>query len=626
MQVADKRGVSQKFICTGQQDASGELTNLTCTPVATTENRTLVQSSNRSESTRYIRGGERQGGDGSRRHPWNSFSDAEGGDWTKLIILPSQIIIYGGITLYDGQTLEGEKRSRALLANPDDDSHNGDVIVVHGNVTIRNLTIVTAFRSAIEALHAKDLTIERIIIQESNLSAAVFSFDYDRNVTNVALQHRWAAISFFGGATTGGGLIQPFNLRSGTFTLRDSIIENSQIGVFVGSGDTSRQSAIDPQFFRQYHISNTDFSIIDHGIMVFASTGGVISGSIDNVDVTNGPNSNPARISTGVQIIGTSRNIRFPGRGEVTFETNRISRSSFRNISGRGIIVNVTSSLLENQAKFIIKDNEFENVGLITTVTVPATIRATTGAITILSERDSSALGYLETSISGNTITDNSGLASGIGILMLGSPLTVVGKIQNNDINGTTTGIIIIVANLTPNVPEAVGRFYIAENLIENVDAALVVAGSVEGINDVEVVVEHNCFENTGNRQLQLGRPGLFAGGIITGANASYYGGTVIYGGGIGNPALRGVTVTRPTTGIILDLGNGELNSDGHNNFINTTGAHVWIEAGLGLVAEHNWFNGRAPVSAGGGVVDFQPQLRSGRSTCHGNDDSSSSD
>ena len=97
------------------------------------------------------------------------------------------------------------------------------------------------------------------------------------------------------------------------------------------------------------------------------------------------------------------------------------------------------------------------------------------------------------------------------------------------------------------------------------------------------------CFplhkaENTGNRQAQLNRPAIVPGG------------TIIFGG-------------ERTDGIILDLGNGELGSAGHNNFINTTGPHVRVETVTLVFAEHNWFGGIAPVSSGIGSVDFQPEL-----------------
>jgi hypothetical protein len=146
----------------------------------------------------------------------------------------------------------------------------------------------------------------------------------------------------------------------------------------------------------------------------------------------------------------------------------------------------------------------------------------------------------------------------------------------------------------------------------------------MRNITDVKIIVEDNCFENTGNRQRELGRPGIFPGGVIPGTNNSYYGGTVIYGGGLRNPAIQDAGITSASTGVILDLGNGELGSLGHNNFIDVSGPDVWIETGSFLSAERNWFAGGAPVAAGGGFVDFQPQLKSGPRTCHENDSSSS--
>ena len=627
--LAKDPNAKPQFICTTNVNATEQHGYLVCSEV-TMQQTTLVTSSSKSKRTQYIQGGALNGGDGSKKHPWNKLTDAEGKDWTTLIILKSEVVLYGGITMYDGQTIEGQTLNKSFLGNLDDISHNGDVIVVNGKVTIRNLIITTAFRSAIEALHAEDLIIENVVIEESNRDASTFFYDWTLNSTTNRSSSRWAAISFFGGPTTTIGL-QSLNTRSGKLSLRKVTIRNSRVGVIVGSGDVISLTAVAPKFYREYYIirlsiegpSIENGSGFDDGLIIIAGGGSVISGTIDNSTFKNLSNKNLQAPSSGVTIISTRQNRNYPGRGEVTFGTNLISNSDFENIDGRGVVVSLSGILLENNACFIVKNNRFRGIGASFTTSPPAVIESGSGAINLRSE--STGSGYIKWLIFDNGIFDVTGFASGINAYFVGRPFTIVADIQNNLIDGPTTGITIFVFNLSPT-SEAVGRFYIAHNLIRNVDSALVVAGSVPGHTDVEVVVEKNCLENTGNRQAQIGRSSIYFGGIIPGSTDSYYGGTIIFGGGLTNPAVQNIGVDQSSQGIILDFGNGRLGSAGRNNFINTAGAHVWVEAGLNLFAEHNWFDRVAPIATGGGIVDFQPELRSGPRKCQSNDSFSSSD
>ena len=88
--------------------------------------------------------------------------------------------------------------------------------------------------------------------------------------------------------------------------------------------------------------------------------------------------------------------------------------------------------------------------------------------------------------------------------------------------------------------------------------------------------------------------------------------------GGENNPSLQVYGHLSPLGNTIVDLGMGPLGSKGLNNFLNTTGAHTWVEATESLSAKNTWFGGDEPVDAGvGGVVDFTPTRTNGPLSCN---------
>ena len=617
--------VGAKYLCTATADAAGKVGPLKCSPMA--EEKRQLTKSHLAAVTRYVKGGAPGGGDGTQASPWNNLKTAELANWTTLIILPSPTILDQGITLKDGQTIQGQQKDQALLATYNNDTQNGDVIVTSGTNTIKNLIIVEAYRSAIQALDSDNLTVSNVHIQKSNTrvifetqDSDVFSYDWVINSTASAFVFYWPAISFFGGPTRRDGL-QALNTRSGLFILEKSTINGFRVGVIVGSGNNAAQSAILPTYNREYRITDNTFALLDtnrlagNAIIVYGGPGSIISGTINRNIFRNVPETIADGDASGVEYYSTNSNVNVPGRAQLTFKTNTVQNSVFENLSYFGVRAVLSSDYQGTAARFVVDNNTFKNFGTAGT-TAPAIIEENFAAIQIQTQAVGS--GQVKWIVTDNEILDLTGLVPGITSYLSGPSIVVTGEIQKNLIDGTTTGIDFVVGNGTTPQPTVNANYYVANNIVRNVDSAMVVVGSATDPNgtNVKIVVEKNCFENTGNRQAQLGRPANYAE-PISGAGASYYGGTIIYGGGLSNPAVsNNSAVTSEATKIILDLGGGDLGSKGLNNFLKTVGPHTWVEAGLFLAAEHNWFGGVAPRAAGAGEVDFEPQLTKGPKTC----------
>lgn len=555
------------------------------------------------EVKKYIQGGAPAGGNGSENHPYNSLAQAEAGNWDVLVVLPSPTVISGGIALKNGQKIKGKDRNACFLASYDASVHNGDVIVAHGNNSISGITITTAYRCAIEALNAKNLSVKNCSINNSNPSGAVFPYDYGNFSANPS-QAVWFAISFFGGPTVSTG-IQPYNTISGKFRIHDSSFNGNAGGIIVGSGDSTSLSFVPQTYKRGYEIFNCQFTntSVSEALVAYPSGGGDIYGSITNCSFEQGA-------GAGI-VFSTIRanNPNFPGRGNYQLGKNIVRDCTFKNLVAWGVLAEFFGNLTGGSAKVIVKNNKFHDVGLFGNVP-PAVIEF--GAASIQFEIGRTATGKaIDGVVKDNLITDSTGLVPGIAAYFLGGDEKLIADIQRNTIKGTTTTFDILFLNLG-GAQQANGDFTVANNKFVNNDSVIVVATTQDSpFTDLKVKVENNCFKNTGARNSPPLQEPPFN-------NGSYYGAAVIFGGA-NNTALQIIGENGSDLGnAVLDLGGGSLGSQGHNSFINTTGADTWVESGLFLSARKNWFGGNAPIDAGvGGTVDFDPILRKNPHNCN---------
>lgn len=619
---------SEKFVCTAEAPARGQVAKLQCRPLVEVK-KSIVNAASATRVTKYIQAGALNGGDGSKHHPWNDLAVAEANDWTTLIILPSNEILYGGITLFDGQQLRGQQKDQALLANIDPNNHNGDVIVVQGNVRIQNVTVVAAYRCAIEALNAKNLHVSNFDSHESNALSLYFNSDILQDSEFQTSTLYWPAISFFGGPTVFEG-VQPLNQFSGTFILENSLTDNYSSGVIVGSGDSYAVSAVPPTYFREYKITETKFrssfsSDFSTGTAItpFAGSGAVLSGSVTkcSFDHLLGDIYNPCN---GIVFYTVNSNPYYPGRGNTTLKRNLIENNKFDTILGFGVIAVFSADLLGTEEQIVVENNHFNDVGTTPGDTSPAGFQQANPSIQLTILEVGS--GQITWDVKKNKIFDSTGKAPAINTYLAGSPTQVTATIHHNLIKGTASSIDTMI-NPNGDGDYANGVFKISNNTVVDTDSAITAFGAANIETNVSVVVEYNCFEKTGNREAQLGRNPVY-NPAIPHAGASYFGGTIIYGGETTNPAIAYAVTTPVTTsqGLVLDLGGGALGSHGHNNFLKTVGPHTWVEAGLFLAAERNWFGSEKPRDAGeGGEVDFKYRLHSGPHNCHDKSHSSSS-
>lgn len=554
--------------------------------------------------TKYIQGGAPNGGDGSKENPYNSFAQAEAASWDVLVVLPSPTIIYGGIALKDGQKIKGEDRNACLFASQNASVHNGDVIVANGDNVISGITITTAFRCGIEALNARNLYVKNCGINNTNPTGIRFPIDYVSTSSTNRLTVPWFAISFFGGPTVTTG-IQPYNTQNGKFKIDNCSLVGNTEGIIVGSGDSMSTTFVTQTYRRKYDISNCQFTNSkNHSIIPYPSGGGYLSGSITNCLFLNGVGSAPA-----IEIASISNNTNFPGRGNYQLGKYEVSGCTFKNLFLFGVYSDLNGNLTNDDAKIIIKNNNFHDVGLFGN-NPPAGIEKAAASIQL--ELTTVASGNpFEWIIHENVITDTTGLLPAISTFFLGGDQKVFADIQRNTVVGTTTVCDIFFYNNPGTANQANGDFYIANNKFKDNDNVLVVAvGNNSPFTDLNVKVENNCFENTGARNSPPVQQPPFD-------NGSYYGAAVIFGGA-DNTALSFIQATGTNLGnAIVDLGGGPLHSRGHNSFINTTGADTWVEPGLNLYARKNWFGGDYPVDAGvGGNVYFDPVLCKGPCSC----------
>ena len=549
---------------------------------------------------KYIKGGAPDGGDGSERYPFNTLAQAEASYWDTLVVLPSTAIIYGGIALSDGQDIRGIDPQTCRLASLDGSVNNGDVIVANGDNAISGITITSAYRCGIEALLARNLTVNNCSINSTNSSLTPLNYDYEQESTTVD-NIAWSAICFFGGPQVSDTEIQPFNTLSGTFKLCDCSFANNQQDLIFGSGDSVSTGFVDYTYKREYEIENCQFSntMAIASIIPYVAGGGYLFGSIKDCTLLNID-------GTGIWYLTISgNNPNFPGRGNYDFGKNEVEDSSIRITAQWGVFLELSGNLTGCKGEMIVKDNRFYDVSSIGN-TPPAIIENAYAAIQITIDPTASG-NSIKWEVEDNRITDSTGLTPAIAAYFYGGNQKVHADIQHNKADGTTTCMDILFYG--PG--EALGDFYVANNAFTDNDSVLVVASAPDSpYTGLNVKVENNCFMNTGARNTPPYQQPPYD-------NGSYYGGAVIFGGA-DNTALEFIGANGTDLGnAIVDLGGGLLHSKGKNSFINTTGADTWVEPGLVLNAKRNWFGGSTPTDAGvGGTVVFVPVLTQDPGTC----------
>ena len=117
---------------------------------------------------RYVKSGA-TGLKGTKNHPYGSLAQAQADpDWQMLVILPSNGVLDGGISLRDGQFLTGEGYY-SRISNSSSSSNNGDAIVCSGKNEITQINIVYAQRVGINISNSSDVLIQDVTITNTNL-------------------------------------------------------------------------------------------------------------------------------------------------------------------------------------------------------------------------------------------------------------------------------------------------------------------------------------------------------------------------------------------------------------------------------------------------------------------------
>lgn len=577
----------QTFVCTAQGSA------IVCSP------KIVVESG---KITKYLKGGSPAGGTGSKDRPFNSLAQAEAASWQTLVILPSSTVIYGGITLKDGQDIKGLERDKCLLASIDGSVNDGDVIRTNGDNTISRITIVSAYRCGISALLSKDLTVEHCSINNTNTNNRFHPHDYIfgslNPLTDLSYQ-AWAAIDFFGGSNQ-DEVIQAYNMLDGKFTCKHCSFNGSVYAIIVGSGDSVTNDHISTIYHRKYEIDHCRFSNQAHSfafgyVMLYPQGGGKLSGCLENCTFEN--------INDRCIAIGSiqARNPRLPRRGNFQYGDNTISNCRVRNCN-RGFLWNLSLGEQTNiDAALYVTDNNLSTFGK--SSGSPASLN---GVAAIEWDTYWNGVGYpLQLNASGNKISSPSGLDLALSVVVFGDlPFDV--DFCNNTIIGCTAAILI--ANRTIQGPSPFrrsnGYLKASHNKMKDIDTVLVVGapygeGGDGWFNRLDVIVQENCFENVGHRN----SPSITS-------NGSYHGAAVIVGG-LNNPSLQNAGLDGNIGVYInIDFGGGNLESEARNSFTNVSGPHTWIDSNKKITLEENYFEQSPPVDAGiGGIVTFANAL-----------------
>ena len=161
--------------------------------------------------TKYVQGGAADNGNGSKFSPYNSLATAQADPyWKTLIVLPSTISLEGNLILQDGQNLRGKVDPTKLGNNVVGTltTLSGNTVTCLGNNKISYLRFENIDHIAIKLTQAENVVISKVHITKFNLGN-YFEFSF------------WES-----------GAIQGFqNTKSGTITVKDSVIEYGTCGI-----------------------------------------------------------------------------------------------------------------------------------------------------------------------------------------------------------------------------------------------------------------------------------------------------------------------------------------------------------------------------------------------------------
>ncbi len=133
------------------------------------------------EVVKYIQGGARPGGNGSKKHPFASLADAESATWDVLIVLSSPFDLDGGITLKPGQKLIGDEDPTGIVSTTQPTitntgtTHGGNGVVVTGDATIKNIFFNFTSSGGINTNQAKNLMVQNVRITGFNQNPSLGS-------------------------------------------------------------------------------------------------------------------------------------------------------------------------------------------------------------------------------------------------------------------------------------------------------------------------------------------------------------------------------------------------------------------------------------------------------------------
>ncbi len=195
------------------------------------------------EVVKYVQGGARPGGNGSKKRPFSSLADAEQHNWDVLFVLSSPFDLDGGITLKPGQKLIGEEDPTGIAVSPTQPTiintgttNGGNGVVVTGDATIKNIFFNNTNKNGIDTTQAENLTVQNVRITGFNQNPVLFSS--------------------FG--------IGGFEQKSGVTRLENVIISNPSGKGFSGIFESLSANGI----HRKFLICNCEFTQLHEGIFI----------------------------------------------------------------------------------------------------------------------------------------------------------------------------------------------------------------------------------------------------------------------------------------------------------------------------------------------------------------------
>ncbi len=126
----------------------------------------------------FVQGGKCTPGIGTKQDPYNSLALAQADtSWTTLVVLPSPVALDGGIAMRPGTTIIGGKSpvngsldyDQPTITNTSIDSNGGNgVVVISGDVTVKNIYFKDTWGSAIKYDNARDLIVKNVLVTGFN--------------------------------------------------------------------------------------------------------------------------------------------------------------------------------------------------------------------------------------------------------------------------------------------------------------------------------------------------------------------------------------------------------------------------------------------------------------------------